>query len=317
MSAELAGKSTHKAHVSASAGVVYALIADAVRWPLYFAPCVHVEQLDSDGGRERLRMWCLVDGELKSWTSWRRLDPVERRVEFQQELQGTLSSPMGGALTVRPDGPQHSVLELEHRFSAASGLLGEKAEAQHVAEAAARAGLANLKAVAEQWTRLDDLVLSFEDAVHINGPAELIYDFLYRVGDWPELVPHVTRVDLTEDVPGVQHMTMETVTEYGTRTTDSVRICFPHAERIVYKQSTTPTLLHAHTGEWSVLPDEKGVTVIAQQSIVLSEELIAATLGENAGLAHARQHVREELGRNCRVLLAHVKKHAESAVRML
>ena len=62
-------KTTHKVRVSASAGVVYALFADAVNWPLYFSPSVHVERLEFDGERERLRTWCFLDGELKSWTS--------------------------------------------------------------------------------------------------------------------------------------------------------------------------------------------------------------------------------------------------------
>ncbi len=52
-----------------------------------------------------------------------------------------------------------------------------------------RAELDSIKRLAERWTRLDELVLSFEDSVRINGPAELVYDFLYRVGDWPDLIP--------------------------------------------------------------------------------------------------------------------------------
>ncbi|MER6187629.1 MULTISPECIES: aromatase/cyclase [unclassified Streptomyces] len=317
MSAEIADKTRHKVHVSAPAGVVYALIADAVNWPLYFSPSVHVERLELDGERERLRMWSLMDGQLKSWTSWRHLDPVQRRVEFRQELYAPPLNSMGGVLNVRAEGPQDTELELWYDFSVAGDLPDDVAWVERVADGNSRVQLAGLKAVAERWTRLDELVLTFEDSVHIDGPPELVYDFLYRAGDWPELVPHVTRVDLTEDAPGVQRMSMETLTEYGSHTTDSVRICFPHAERIIFKETTTSPLLEAHTGEWSVVPDERGVTVIAQHSVVLHEENVAAELGEHASLAHARRYVREALGGNCRVLLAHAKKHAESAVRML
>jgi aromatase len=297
--------------------VVYGLIADAVKWPLYFSPSIHVEQLEFDGERERLRMWSLMDGQLKSWTSWRHLDPVERRVEFRQELPASPLTSLGGTLNVRSEGPHCTELELLYDFSVTGDLPDDVAWVERVADGNSRAQLADLKGFAERWTRLDELVLSFEDSVRINGPAELVYDFLYRAGDWPELVPHVTRVDLTEDAPGVQRMTMETLTEDGSHTTESVRICFPHAGRIIYKQTATPTLLEAHTGEWSVIPDETGVTVVAQHSVVLREENIAAVLGEHAGLAHARRHVREALGRNCRALLAQAEKHAESAVRML
>jgi aromatase len=317
MSVEVAEKTTHKVHVSAPAGVVYALFADAVNWPLYFSPSVHVERLEFDGERERLRTWCFMDGQLKSWTSWRHLDPVNRRVEFRQELPASPLSSLGGIVNVRPEGPNSSELELLYDFSVVDDLPADLAWAERAADGHSRSQLAGLKAVAERWERLDELVLTFEESVHVNGPAELVYDFLYRAGDWPDMVPHVTRVDLTEDEPGVQRMSMETLTEYGTHTTDSVRICFPHAERIIHKQTTPPALLRAHTGEWSVVPEERGVTVIAQHTVVLREENIAAELGEQASVEHARRHVREAIGRNSRVLLAHAKQHAETAVRML
>jgi uncharacterized membrane protein len=317
MSAQTADNRTHTVHVAAPAGVVYALIADAVKWPLFFTPSVHVEQLEFDGERERLRIWCLMDGRLKSWTAWRQLDPVRRTVEFRQELPASPFRSLSGLLSVRPDGPHGTELELRYDFSVSEDSLADESRVAAIAAHNAAAELANLRAVAERWTRLDDLVVSFEDSMHINGPAELVYNFLYRAEDWPELVPHVTRVDLAEDVPGVQHMTVETLTEYGAHTTDSVRICFPHAERILYKDTSTSPLVAAHTGEWSVVPDERGVTVLAQHSVVLSDEGIATGPGEHASLAHARRYVRESLGRNCQVLLTHAKKYAESAVRML
>jgi hypothetical protein len=304
-------------HVAAPAGVVFAVLADATRLPLYFSPSVHVERLEFDGERDRLRMWSFMDGQLKSWTSWRHLDPVRRRMEFRQELPAAPLTSMGGTLDLRAQGPHRTELELRYHYDVAGGRPADEAWAQRAAEGNSRTQLAELKSFAERWTRLDDLVLSFEDSVRVNGPPELVYDFLYRAGDWPESVPHVTRADLTEETPGVQRMTMETLTEYGSHTTESVRICFPHAGRIVHKQTMPHVLLEAHIGEWSVVPDESGVTVLAQHSVVLREENAAAVLGEGAGLAHARRHVREELGRDSRALLAHAKRHAESAVRML
>ena len=41
---------------------------------------------------------------------------------------------------------------------------------------------------------------------------EEVYEFLYRASEWPQRVPHVDRVDLTEDAPGVQVMAMDTRT---------------------------------------------------------------------------------------------------------
>ncbi|MGX1915411.1 aromatase/cyclase [Streptomyces phaeochromogenes] len=317
MSGERVDRATHHIRVAAPAGVVYAVLADAAKLPLYLSPSVHVERLESDGERERLRMWCLVDGQLKSWISWRHLDPVKRRIEVRQEPPASPLDSMDGVFGVRGEGPNDTELELLYGFSVTDDLPEDVAWVERAADLTARAQLADLKSCAERWTRLDELVLSFEDSVRINGPAELAYDFLYRAGDWPDLVPHVTRVDLAEDAPGVQRMTLQTLTGHGSHTTESVRICFPHAGRIIYKQTAPPALLAAHTGEWLVVPDETGVTVTAKQNVVLREENITAVLGEGAGPARARQHVRQELGQDCLALLALAKQHAESAVRML
>lgn len=316
MSAERVDWTTHNIQVAAPAGVVYALIADAVKWPLYCSANVHVERMESDGERERLRKWLLIDGQLKTWIAWRHLDPVERRIEFCQEPPACPPDSLGGELSVRRAGLNDSELVLLYH-STVEDLPDETEWIERATEEVSRAQLANLKSFAERWTSLDDLVLSFEDSVRVNGPAELVYDFLYRAGDWPELVPHVIRVDLTEDAPGVQRMSMDALAEHGSCSTESVRICFPHAGRIIYKQTVTPALLAAHIGEWSVIPDETGVTVVAQHSVVLSEENIPAALGEQAGLAQARRHVRQMLGRSSLALLGRAKQHAETAVRML
>ncbi|MEF2529087.1 hypothetical protein [Streptomyces sp. CS62] len=113
-------------------------------------------------------------------------------------------------------------------------------------------------------------------------------------------------------------MAMDTLTADGSvHTTESVRVCFPHAGRIVYKQTTTPALMAAHTGEWSVIPDETGVTAVSQHSVLLREEAVERVLGPGTTVAQARQYVREALGRNSTATLALAKQHAETAVRML
>ncbi|MBL1087696.1 SRPBCC family protein [Streptomyces actinomycinicus] len=313
MSAERVDRAAHRVHVSAPAGVVYAVLADGAKLPLYCSQSVHVERLEFDGERERLRMWALVGGKVQSWMTWRRLDQLERRLEFVQKLPGSSLDSVRGVLSVRPEGPHDSELELRYG-------LDDLPETEWVKQAAGldvRAQLNQLKGFAERWTRLDDLVLSFEDSVRVHGPAELAYDFLYRAGDWPELVPDVARVALTEEAPGVQRTVLDRLTESGSHTTAAVRICFPHAGRIVYKQTATLPLLAAHTGEWSVTPDEMGTTVTSRQTVVLREEEITAALGRGAGLADARRHVRAMLGRHSLTLLDLARQHAESAVRML
>ncbi|MER5500970.1 MULTISPECIES: aromatase/cyclase [unclassified Streptomyces] len=318
MSGERVHRTTHSVEVAAPAGVVYGMISNAVQWPLFFPPNVHVERLEFDGRDERLRMWAVANGQVRSWLSRRVQDPEARRIDFRQQHPQAPVESMNGSWTVRERPGGTSLLTLLHDFTVIDDRPGDVSWTQRAVDTNSTAELAQLKHLAERWTRLDELVLSFEDAVRVKGPAELVYDFLYRVGDWPELVPHVARLDLTEDAPGVQVMAMDTRTADGaTHTTESVRICFPHAGRIVYKQTRTPALMEAHTGEWSVLPDESGVTVISQHNVVLREEAVERVLGEGADLARARRYVREALGRNSTATLNLAKRHAESAIRVL
>jgi ribosome-associated toxin RatA of RatAB toxin-antitoxin module len=300
MSVERAKGVTRTIHVAAAAGVVYALIADAAKWPLYLSPCIHVERLEFDGERERIRVWALLDGRLQSWVSLRRLDLVERRVEFCHELPSSLVEVAGSSMNIRSEGPCDTLLELLVHFK--------------LADLSSSADLAELKSAAERWTRLDELTLSFEQSVHIEGPAESAYDFLYRVGDWPGLVPFAARADVTEDAPGVQRVAMETVTEHGTYSTESVRICFPHAGRILCKGIGALPLLDAYTVEWSVVPDETGTIATVRHCVVLREEELFAVLGAGADLADGRRFLREVLSRNSLALLMLAKAHAESSV---
>ncbi|MFF3400025.1 aromatase/cyclase [Streptomyces sp. NPDC002659] len=311
-------RTSHRVEVAAPAGVLYGLIADTVRWPLFFPPSIHVEQLEFDGTHERLRIWATANGSVTSWTSVRLLDPELRRVDFRQQVPASSVEAMGGTWIVEARGGDRSQLTLLHDFVVPGDAAETVAWVQRATDTNSRAQLDSLKDMAEKWTRLDDLVLLFEDSVRVNGPAELVYDFLYRAGDWPELAPHVRRVELTEQAPGVQVMSMDASGADGAiHTTESVRICFPHAGRIVFKQTAPPALMAAHTGEWSVEPDATGVTVTAQHQVVLNEADIEPVLGEGAGLASARRRVREDLGRAGTLMLALAKQHAESAVRVL
>ncbi|MDV6287055.1 aromatase/cyclase [Streptomyces sp. UP1A-1] len=169
----------------APSGVLYGLIADATVWPLFFPPSVHVEQLDFDGTRERLRMWAVAGDRISSWVSHRRLDVGQRQVEFRQERPSAPVETMTGLWTVEPLG-DGSRVTLEHAFTVIGDAPADAAWTERVTRANSRAQLQRLAWLAERWTRLDDLVMSFEDTVRVNVPAELVFDFLYRAGDWPD-----------------------------------------------------------------------------------------------------------------------------------
>lgn len=314
--------SERTAGVAAPPGVVYGLLADAVRWPLLLPAPVHVERMDFDGTQELLRLWDVdAAGErVRSFHLRRVLSPHARTVAFELEDTFRMGAPTTGRWTVDARDDTQSLLTLRQERTL-DGLPGESSErSRREWDEETEAQLVQVKEIAERWKRLDQLLLTFEDSVHVAAPAELVYDFLYRIEDWPELVPHVDAARVVEDVPGVQLASVDGLAEPDglSVTTRTVRLCFPAAARIVYKELSSPELIAAHSGEWSLEPDEDGVRVVCAQQVLLREEAVGPVLGEGTELAEARRYVRDGLGRASVETLRLATWHAlNSGVRRL
>ncbi|GGJ44505.1 aromatase/cyclase [Streptomyces brasiliensis] len=301
----------HTVPVAAPAGVVYGVLADAARWPVLLSSHVHVERLDFDGDTEHLREWEVTGGGVRASRTRRVLDARSRVIEFEQRYAPGPGAWAAGAWSVEAQDTGRCLLTLRQDLprDGSTGTAGE-------VEAQVRGRLERVRRVAEQWETFDELLLSFEDGVLVNGPAELVYDFLYRAGEWAETVPHVDWTSVSEDQPGVQLAVMDTCagqTGEPARV-EAVRLCFPHAGRIVFKDTRVPGPIAAHAGEWYLLPTESGVRAGCVHHVLLGQEDVARALGEDATLADARRQVREWLGRASTEALGLAKWHAESAV---
>ncbi|MGA5527463.1 SRPBCC family protein [Streptomyces pseudogriseolus] len=303
----------HTVPVAAPADVVYGLLADSPRWPVLLPSYVHVERIDFDGTEESLRLWRLRHGQVCSSPVRRVLRAAERRITFELDGSHVSGAPTSGVWSVAPDGAGRCLVTLRHESPAGPGSTPEALESD------VRAELTALCEAAGRWDRLDELLLSFEDSVHVSGSPELVYDFLYRVEDWADLVPHVERADVTEDRPGVQEAVLHTCEPDTGRTlvSECVRLCFPAAGRIVHKETLTPDPVASHYGEWYLEPGETGVRVVSVHHVMLRESAVESVLGEGALLVDARRHVRERLGRSSTEALGLARWHAESAVRRL
>lgn len=305
----------HEREVDAPAGVLYGLIADSVHWPLFLPSTVHVERLDFDGTDERMRIWAQTDGTVMSWVSQRRLDPVLRRIEFRQEVPAPPLESMNGSWTVDPVGSEDSRLTLRHDFTVrGSGGSAAAAWVQRVTEANSKADAGRLASMAAQWTRLDDLVLHFTESTRIEGPWEPVYDFLYRCADWPHYRGEM-RADVTEQQPGVQLLRAGIRDGDGPAREAWVRICFPHAGRIVCKELQPAPPVAAHIVEWQVTQDETGVSVSAEHTVALDGSAPQAAAG--SAVAAARRQVRRQAGDLSALLLRQAAAHARNAVRVL
>jgi ribosome-associated toxin RatA of RatAB toxin-antitoxin module len=305
-------RTEHTITVAAPAGALYDLIADVTRWPAVFGPTVHAERVEGGGPTERIRLWALANDEVKTWVSRRNLDRDAYRVEFRQEVSQPPVGSMGGEWVMRPRSDDETVVVLTHDYTAIDD---DPAKVDWIARAVdrnSRSELAALKAAVERRPGLGELMFSFADSVTIGGPAPEVYDYIYQCALWPRRLPHVSRLVLDESVPGIQRMAMDTRSADGeTHTTESVRLCFPTGE-IVYKQTTVPKLLTAHTGRWTFEEVAEGTRATSEHTVVINPDAVPDILGAGATVADARAAVRKALGTNSTATLLRAKDHVET-----
>ncbi len=219
---------------------------------------------------------------------------------------------MSGEWTVEDAGDDRSLVTLRHAFSAVDN---DPAGLRWITEATnhnSERELAALAETAETGRNAPYLTFDFADSVQVSAAAAAVYGFVYRADLWPDRLPHVSRLELREDTPNQQVMTMETIRQDGSpHTTRSVRLCVPEVQ-ITYKQLVTPALLSGHLGEWSFADTPEGATVTSRHTVTVNPAAIPDVLGPDADLDLAKSVVRERIGANSRVTLAHAKSHAES-----
>lgn len=303
----------HRISIDAPADEVYRLIADVRNWPHLFPPTVHVDQLERSAGSERIRIWATANGDVKTWVSRRELDPVAKRIEFRQEVSAPPVAAMGGTWLIEPNVASGSLVRLLHDYRAVDDDPQDLEWIDQAVHRNSNAELAALKANVETATAAGEgRMFSFEDTVLVDGAAADVYGFLNDAQWWKDRLPHVSRVVLTEETPGLQVLEMDTRTKDGsTHTTKSVRVCFPH-ERIVYKQITLPALMTLHTGYWRIEDAPSGgLAVTSQHTVVINPENITKILGDGAGLPEAHAYVHRALSANSTATLGHAKDYAE------
>lgn len=307
----------HTVTVAAPPGTVYALVADVTAWPQVFGPTVHVEVLEEARGEQLLHIWAFANGEVRNWTSRRTLDPATHTITFRQVVSAAPVASMGGTWRIQPDDDGGCRVVLLHDYRAVGDDPAAVALIEQAVDRNSRAELEALKNAAELAGRRHETTFTFSDSVEIDGAAADVYAFLDRADRWPERLPHVARLALTEDEPGLQHLDMDTRSPDGsTHNTTSVRVCFADRAEIVYKQLRVPVAMAGHTGRWEITPrgpHGTGVVATSWHTVTLDPEGVRQTLGPGATLEEARTLVRKALGTNSSTTLRHAKQFAEEA----
>lgn len=306
-------RTVHEIEIDAPADVVYRIIADAEGWPRRFAPAVHVERTPLGADTERLWIWATGAGVVRAWSSIRTLDEERRFVSFQREVSAPPVKSMGGTWTATPVANGRTRLLLTHEFQALDDDPEQTAWIAESTDQNSSAELADIKRLAEDRSERADLEFSFEDSMVVHGEAGDVYEFLYDAAKWPQRLPHVAELRLVEEEgSGMQQMSMWTRASDGTtHLTESVRICFP-ANRLVYKQTVTPALIAAHTGEWVIEPADGGVLVRSRHAIVLNGQALGAYPPAGTTWGSTRDFVRASIGGNSLATLRSAKEFVEA-----
>lgn len=301
----------HRVGIAAPARTVYGIVADVSTWPRIFPPTVHAEQVAREGAVERIRLWATAGDEVKTWTSRRELDDEALTVTFRQEVSQSPVAAMGGRWTVTPTADDACEVVLEHEFTADSDDPEAIAWIERAVDRNSGTELATLRAAAEEPGALDELLLTFEDEVSIDGSVADVYDFIWQADEWTRRLPHVSRVDLGVPGPDLQVLEMDTKAKDGSRhTTKSIRVGFA-PNRIVYKQLRVPAMLTAHTGEWLLTQVGDGLVAVSRHTIVVRRDAIGEVLGAEATVEDALAYARGALGTNSLITLSHAKEFAE------
>jgi aromatase len=312
MSEPVTRKVAHEIKVDAPAETLYQYIAEVGNWPRLFPPTVHVEVLERGESDERIQIWATANGTAKTWKSRRELTPEKLTVRFRQEVSSPPVGSMGGTWIIEPISESQALVRLLHDYRAVDDDPEKLDWIDKAVDRNSTSELAALKTNAEAAHRAGDLLLSFADTVQVSGSSKDAYDFINEAQLWQQRLPHVAKVNLEEDTPGLQLLEMDTMTKDGSvHTTRSYRVTFPHT-KITYKQVQVPALMTLHTGQWLFQENESGVAVTSQHTVVINEANIAAILGESAGVPDARDYVRKALSGNSMATLGHAKEYAEA-----
>lgn len=303
--------------VAAPASAVFDLIVDVARWPQYFTSLVHTQVAPTHGdATDVVSCWGLRGPDaVRAWSARRWIDADARTVDFDNDPPPPGVRSQHGQWSVQPQGDAACVVTLSHTFDCDPEALAA-GTADRIAADFGRHSLAQLtelKEVAERGAELDELIIEWEDTLFVSGQAQDAWVVLYEADKWPERIPHVARIELTEPSAGVQFFDMDTSTPDGrAHTTRSVRICLPH-ELIVYKQITLPPTLDAHTGHWRFAQTRDSVLLGARHTVTLKRSALAL-LGPDMTVAGARSYARRVLGTNSMKNLQIAKAYAEELV---
>ncbi|MCE0445510.1 aromatase/cyclase [Streptomyces tricolor] len=304
---------THRIEVAAPAKAVYRDRRRSGPAAAVLPPTVRAERTGGDGTEERIRIWALANGDLRTWESRRRLDPVTFRIEFEQIQPREPVAAMGGTWRITERGDGGCTVELDHFYRAVDGDPVAHERITRAVDTNSRSELEHPRRAAERGDAGAGAAVRLRRHRDHHRLDRGAYAFIYEASRWPERLPHVARIELREEETGLQFMEMDT--------RSPGRLAAHHGVRPGLRAAAADHLQADHSAAGAP-GAQRGVAVRGGPGghregsprtikVLLDPAGIEALPHPPATLADARQAVRHALGSNSRATMARAREFAQ------
>lgn len=148
------------------------------------------------------------------------------------------------------------------------------------------------------------------DHESILGVQAEVFECFWRPELWPQITPHVKRIEMIHETENHQRFIMEVHAEGKKYVMESERSALA-PQIITYQQSKPPAIFRSHGGEWRFEQQGPFTQISLVHSVDVDDEKAVAVL-EVKTVEEAYEKIRTNLKKNGRTTINAVKKLVES-----
>jgi len=308
----------HSIEINADIDSVYEMCANVLKWPEYFPPCKKARIISEKENVQVIEITAESNETEFTWQSERKLYPDTYSIDFQQSKPSPLVKYMQGVWQMFKLN-KGTLLTLEHAFEVKDDVEGivenvrSKEEAlqfmHRTIENNSRKELSSIKKILES-VGLGKAEAIFSSGIEIKATAEQVFNLLYNVQDWPQILPHCKKIKMIYEDGRNQEFEMTVIgAQENLEVMRSIRHGYANTT-IEYFQPSLPPALQRHEGKWIITEAENGVYLEAWHSIALSEEGVRKLWGE-IKMEKAVQLVQQAIEKNSMITMQTLKAYLE------
>ncbi len=308
----------HSIEINADISRVYEMCANVLKWPEYFPPCKKARIISENDNIQIIEITARSNETEFTWQSERKLYPDSYRIDFHQSKPSPLVKYMQGTWRVITLN-KGVLLTLEHVFEVKDEVAGLVENVDNKDDALefmfrtiennSKQELGSIKQILEK-EGLGKLEAIFKNGIEINATAEQVFNLLYNVQEWPQLLPHCKKINMLYEDGHNQEFEMTVIgAQDKLEVMRSIR--HGHANNLIeYFQPSLPPALKRHEGKWLITETEHGIYLEAWHSITLSEEGVKNFWGDLA-MEQALKYVEQAIERNSMTTMQTIKSYLE------